>query len=129
MQIGMPGKDQSFYFRDLADAAGDSRRDSDALGFDLFEGTTVAVERCFFASQLLPALDDDIDILRIKLDPATHPLGQLCRGKCRAAAEERIVHEFAAPRVIQDRPPHQLNGLLARMITFLFVGAAHNEFW
>jgi len=75
LQIGVPGKDQRFYFRDLAVAAGDSCRDLQTFGFHLLERPAIAIERCFSAREPLPSLDDDIDVLRIELQPVADALG------------------------------------------------------
>ena len=37
-----------------------------------------------------------------------------CQG--RAGTEEGIVNEFTSPEVVQDRAPHQFDGLLRRVI-------------
>ena len=67
----MPGENQRLDFRDLAAAAGDSCGDPQSLGFDLLERPAVALERGFLAGELLPALDDHVDVFRIELDAAS----------------------------------------------------------
>jgi hypothetical protein len=47
---------------------GNSLSRASSLLRDLIERPRVAVKRGFFPGQLLPALDDDVDVLRIKLD-------------------------------------------------------------
>src|SRR5262249_39310115 len=44
-----------------------------------------------------------------------------------AAAQEWLINQFAALRMVQDRAPHQFNRLLRRVIELVFVGAAHDE--
>ena len=64
-----------------------------------------------------------VDVLRIQLDAEADALGQF-RGRQRgAAAEERIVNQFAALEVVQDRAPHQLDRLLRGVIELLLVAS------
>src|ERR1035437_524052 len=116
-----------FDLRDLAAAALDSYRDSHSFGFDRLEGPP-AVKRCFSTRQRLPALDHNIAILRVKLDAEANALGEFCSRERGATAEERVVHQFAAARVIENRPPHQFNRFLGGMIKLRFVRSAHDEF-
>ena len=90
---------------------------------DLLERSAVAVERGFLARQRLPALDHDVHVLRIQLDSAADALGEFRGRQRRAAAQERLVHQFAALGVVQDRAPHQLDRLLRRVIELLLVAS------
>ncbi len=92
MQIGVPGKDQRFYFRDLAVAASDSCRDLHAFSFHLLERPTIAVECCLSAREPLPSLDDNVDVLRIELQSAADALRQFSRGERGAASKKRLVY-------------------------------------
>ena len=63
----------------------------------------VVIESGFLARQCLPALNDDVDVLRIQFDSITDALGQFGGRKRRARTEEWIVNQFAEPEVIQNR--------------------------
>ena len=92
MQIGVPGEKQRLDFRDLAVAAGDSCRDPYTLRLHLFERPTIAVECCVSACETLPSLDDNVDVLRIKLQSRADALRQFSRGKRGAAAKKWLVN-------------------------------------
>ena len=76
----------------------DSCFNPDALGFDLLERAAVRLERGLFAGELLPALDDDVDILRIKFDPVADALSEFRCPECGAATQERIVNQLTRRR-------------------------------
>jgi hypothetical protein len=38
-----------------------------------------------------------------------------------------VVNQFAAPKVVQNWPTHQINRLLTRVVKSVFVRATHNE--
>ena len=59
---------------DFAAATFHSRRDSNPLGFDFLEGPAIAVERRLLARERLPALDHDIDVLRVQFDAVADAL-------------------------------------------------------
>src|SRR5262249_27290178 len=96
---------------------------------DLIQRAPVALECRLLPRQALPPLHDDIDVFRIQLEAVADALGYLRGGERRPAAEEWVVNEFATPEVVQDWASHQINRLLRRVIEFVFVRAAHNEFW
>src|ERR1700680_4901330 len=99
----MAGADLSFDLRDLLAAALDSYwRFSVTFWRNLGERSAISVELGLLPSQLLPALDDDIDVLGIKLHSVADPLVQLRGRECGAGAQERIVNEFSAPEMVQD---------------------------
>jgi hypothetical protein len=52
--------------------------------------------------------------------PEAYALGHLRRGERGPAAEERVVQELTALQVIENRPAHELDGLLRRMIELVF---------
>src|SRR5262249_18832261 len=56
-------------------------------------------------------------------DPVGH-LGGRQRG---ATAEKWVINDFTALEVVQDRPAHQVDRLLRRMIEFVLAAAAHDE--
>src|ERR1039458_7213067 len=128
MKIGMPGPDQSFDFRDLAAAPRNSCRDSHPRVLDSLECLAAGAERRLLARQVLPALDDDIDILWIEFDSVADALGLFGGDQCRATPEKRIVHRLAAFRVIQNRLAYQFDGLLRGVVTFLLLRSTHDEF-
>lgn len=66
----MPGAQLRFQGRDLPAAASDSRGHLPPFLGDLLERPTVAIERGFPAGKRLPALDHDVNVLRIKFDTA-----------------------------------------------------------
>src|ERR1700722_18319521 len=84
-----------------------------AFRFDLRERPPVAFERGLFASEILPALDDHVNIPRIELQTTTDAFGEFGGSKCGPRAEKRIVYKFAVLCVIQDRAPHALYGFLS----------------
>lgn len=96
MQIGVTGEDQRLDFRDLAEAALDSCRDSDPFGFDLIEGPAITIKRGRSTGQFLPAHDHDVNLLGIEFHADTDALGELRRRALGAAAQERFIHAFAA---------------------------------
>src|SRR5579859_4395878 len=123
----MPRPDLTFDSRNLPAATSNSRRSSHALLRDVVEPPAVTVERGLLTGQLLPTPDDDIDILGIKFQPVADTLGQFGSGERSTGTQERVIHEFATPEMVQDRAPHQLDGLLRGVIVFVLVRAAHNE--
>jgi len=87
---------------------------------ELGEGPTV-VELGFLHGQLLPTLDDDVDVLRIEFDPIADSFRQFRGCERGAATEEWIVNQFTTPEVVQDRAPHEIHGLLCRMIELVLI--------
>ena len=69
------------------------------LNRDLLEAVAVALEMCLLAAQLFPPLHDYIAVLGVQL-----------------------------ARLVWCGPAHQLAGFLRRMIKFLFIAAAQDEF-
>ena len=63
--VRMPGAELTLDVRDLLAAARDSRRPLPTFRGDLLERASVAVKLGLFARQRLPALHNDIDVLRI----------------------------------------------------------------
>src|SRR5882724_8830712 len=98
----MPGQKLSLDPRNLPAAALDSCRFLPPLLRDLVERAAVAFKRCFLAGQCLPALDDHIRVLRIKLQPIADTLGQLRGREGCPATKERVIYQFGAPEVIQN---------------------------
>jgi len=84
MKIGMPGTDQRFDLRDLAAATRDSCCDSQPRVLDRLECLAAGAERRLLAREILPALNDDIDILRIELDSVADALGLFGGDQCGA---------------------------------------------
>src|SRR5579862_3506552 len=123
----MATADPKLDIRNFPAAALDSRGILAALLGDLLERPPIPIERRFLAGQLLPALDDHIDVLRIQLDAVADALGYLRGSECGPAAKKRLVNQLATLGVVQDRPPHQLNRLLRRVIKFRFFRSAHDE--
>ena len=56
---------------------------------DLRKRPPIAFERGFLAGQLLPALNDDVDVFRIEFHSVTDAFGQLRSRERRAAAQKR----------------------------------------
>ena len=88
---------------------------------DLFEATAISLEFGLVAAQLLPALYDDVHVLRIEFNSATRAAGQFSGGQRGAAAQERLVNQLATLGMVQDRAPHQLDWFLCGMIELLFI--------
>src|ERR1035437_8406773 len=127
LEIGIPGADFGFDLSPLPAAASDSRGYLPAFLSDLLERPPVAVERGFPAGQRLPALDHYVHVFGIQFDAAADALGQFGGGQRRAAAQEWLVHQFAALQVIEDRAPKKFDRFLRGMIEFLLVRTAHAE--
>ena len=71
------------------------------------------LESCLLARQLLPALHDHVGILRVQFDAVTNALRDFSCGQRGATSQERLVNQFAAIGVVEDRTPHQFHGLSA----------------
>ena len=67
-------------------AAFDSFRAASSISFHLLESSAIRLELGLLASQLLPALDHDVNILRVKLKSVTDTFGQFSAGKRGAAS-------------------------------------------
>src|ERR1019366_1851444 len=93
----------------------------------LSEASPIAFENRLAARQRLPASDHDVNIAGIQFHSTADPIRLFRCHECGAAAEKRLVHEFAPPGVVQNRTPHQLHRLLGRMIELLLLGTAHHE--
>ena len=65
--------------------------------FHLLERPAVRFERGLLPGRVLPALHDNVDVLRIELHAAADPLRQFGGRERRATAKERVVHQLAAP--------------------------------
>ncbi len=122
----MAGPDQRFDFRDLAAATVHSRCDSQPRVLDLRE--RLAAERCLLAHEVLPALNDDVHILRIQFDSVTGTSRQLSRDERGPAAEKWIIDRLSTLSVIQDWPAHQFYWFLRGVVAFLLFRSAHDEF-
>src|SRR5262249_17018368 len=85
------------------------------------------VERRAPAGELLPALNDDVDILRVELRAVADALRHVGGDQRGARPKEGIVDRGATLSVIQDGPAHEFDGLLGRAIAFLFLRSAHDE--
>src|SRR3954453_19491990 len=123
----MPSSDLRFDFRDLAAAAIDSCGSLLPLFGHLFERAAVVFEFCLLARKSLPALQDDVNILRVELDSAADPLREFRGGQRCPAAKEGLVHQLPTLYVVQDWAPHEIDRLLSGVVILLFVGAAHDE--
>src|SRR5579862_85389 len=120
--------DLNLDLRNLLAATIDSRSLLAALLGDLLERPPIPIERRFLTGQLLPPLHDHIDILWIQFNAVAHALAYFRGSECSPTAQERLINQFATLGVVQDRPPHQLDRLLRRVIKFRFFRAAHDEF-
>ena len=105
----------------------EAKFDESAFLRDFGERSAVAVELGFLPCQLLPALDDDVDVFRVELHAVANPFRKF-RGRERsAAAQEWVINQFTSPEVIDDWAPHEIHWLLCRMVELVFLGAAHDE--
>jgi len=118
----------SLDIRSLPAATRDSCGRLSPLLCDFVERPPVAVERCLLSAQRLPPGNYDVDILRIELYADTNALRQFGGGECSARSEEWVIYQLSSLGVIQDRTPHEFDGLLRRVIELLLVRAAHNKF-
>ena len=80
----MSRPDLRFDFRDLAAAALDSPRDTQSLCLYLLIGPIILHQFCFLPSEILPALNDDIDVFRIEFGTEADTLGRFCSDERRA---------------------------------------------
>jgi hypothetical protein len=87
--VGMTWRNLRLDVRDFLAATPDSCRDSQPRRFDLFECPPVALQRGVSTAEVLPALDDDVAILRVDLQPVADPPVGLGRRQGCTAAEER----------------------------------------
>src|SRR5947209_17681311 len=62
--------------------------------------------------EVLPALQDDIDIGRADLDTDAGAAGHFGRDQARARTEKRVIDQLAGPAVVDDRTAHALDRLL-----------------
>ncbi len=76
----------------------------------------VALQGGLAARHALPPFDDHIDVLGVQFDAPADALGDFRGGERGAAAQERLVHRFAALRVVQQRAPHEFHWLLGWVI-------------
>src|SRR5437588_12390425 len=119
MDVLVAGPQLRFDFRDLLTAASDSRALLLARVRNLFEGPTIAFESRFLPAQGLPALNNDVHVLRIQFYPTARPFGDFGCGERRATTEERFVDDCPAFNMVQDRAPHEVDRLLRGMIVLL----------
>ena len=105
-EIGIAREDFGFDGRDLAAAANNSRRLLPPFLRHFIERPAIDVELCLPVGQCLPALHHNINVLRIELNPVTDALRQFCRRERCAGTKERVINEFAAPKVVENRAPH-----------------------
>src|ERR1035441_548131 len=100
-----------------------------ALRGDLVEGAAIALEGGLLVRERLPPLHHNVHEFRVKFHPEADTFGDFGCRKRGAAAEERVIDQFAAFQVVQYRAPHQFDRLLGGMVVLRFVGATHDEFW
>jgi hypothetical protein len=74
LNVGIPGEQFRFDGRDLAATAFYSCGHLNPFRFDLIEGPAIPIQRGPLDGQGLPALDYDIDVLRIQLDSVADAL-------------------------------------------------------
>ena len=67
------------------------------------------------ASVGLPAAHDHVDIKRIELEPAALPAGAFCGHQRRAAAQEGIEDDIAAPRTVENGVSDHRDGFDGRV--------------
>src|SRR5713101_8017789 len=113
--------------RDFLAATPDSCRDFQPRCFDLLECPPVALQGCVSTTHVLPALDDDVAVLRVDLQAVAGPPVGLGRRQSCTAAEERVIDYFLALCVVQDRTAHQLHRFLRGMVEFLLIRSTHDE--
>src|ERR1700694_2323286 len=74
-------------------------------------GPAVAVQSRCPASEVLPSLYSDIDILRLNLNQASLPSRLFARDHCRSRSAHRVEHHIAPPAAVADGAFHQLHRL------------------
>jgi hypothetical protein len=84
-------------------------------------------ERCLLAGQVLPALYNHIDVLRVQFRAAADALGKLRSRQRGATAKEGFIDQLSAFCMVQNRALHQLDRLLGWVIELLLVAAAHDK--
>src|ERR1035437_10359897 len=75
-------------------------------------------------AEVLPALDGNLNVLRVDLDGVAAPTQGLGRDQGRAGAGEGLV-DIAG--VVPDGSTHRLDGLLRRVVVLLLGRAAHDH--
>src|ERR1019366_3457381 len=101
-----------------------SRCARQACGSDLIERSAIAVKAGLFRGDVRPPLTDYVAVLRIDLDAIADAFGDFRGRQGRPRSQERLIHQFPTLRVIQDRPPHELDRLLGPVAGDLIFGVA-----
>src|ERR1035438_2447361 len=71
----------------------------------------LAFQRGLLAGQPLPALDHYVDIFGIEIQSVTDALRHFRRGESSAAAQKRVIYQFANLGVVQDRSEEHTSDL------------------
>src|ERR1035441_7537642 len=103
---------QRFDFRDLLVAASNSYCASPAFLGDHLERSPIALQRGVLAGQGLPALDNDVNVLRVEFQPVADALGEFGGSERGTRSEEGLVHQLAALQMVQDGAAKQFDGFL-----------------
>src|ERR1035437_8662626 len=88
---------------------------------DLLKRPLVAVEHRLLAAEPLPPEHRHIDILRIDIHAVADSPGALGCDQGAATSQERVVASLPRTRVVENRPAHDLDGLLGAVAgSFVF---------
>src|ERR1035437_5511479 len=88
---------------------------------DLLKRPPVAVEHRLSATEPLPPEHHHVDILRIDIHAVADSPGALGGEQGAAASQERVVANLPRTRVVENRPAHDLDGLLGAVAgSFVF---------
>ena len=79
---------------------------------DLLKRPPVAVERRLLAAEPLPPEHRHVDILRIDIHAVADSPGALGGDQGAATSQERVVASLPRPRVVENWPAHEFDGLL-----------------
>src|SRR5260370_40418822 len=85
---------------------------SPAHSRDFLKRPLVAIEHRLLAAEPLPPDHRHVDILRIDIHAVADSPGALSCDQGAAASQEWVVASLPRPRVVENRPTHDLDGLL-----------------
>src|SRR5580704_1740138 len=98
----MPASQQYFDLRNLAAATCDSRNLLQSLAGNFVKRPPVAIEYGLLPGVLLPAADNNVDVLRVELNAVTDAPRLLGGNQRGSTSEEAIVNRLARQCVVEN---------------------------